>query len=56
MFIVNFILSIIKNLIVIVGTITCCAFALGRPGPFKWALKKIERRNHKKNTCAFCHH
>lgn len=47
MFIFNFILSIIKNLIVIVGTIACAAFALGRPGPFKWALKRIEKRNQK---------
>lgn len=56
MFVFDFILSIIKNLIVIVGTIACCAFALGRPGPFRWATKKIEKRNHKKNTCVFCHH
>lgn len=47
MFVVNILFSIAKNLIVIVGTIACCAFALGRPGPFRWATKKIEKRNQK---------
>jgi hypothetical protein len=47
MFVLNLALTLIKNLIVIVGTIACAAFALGRPGPFKWALKRIEKRNQK---------
>lgn len=48
MFVLNLVFSLIKNLIVIVGTIACCAFVLGRPGPFKWALKRVEKR-HQKN-------
>ena len=48
MFILNLALTLIKNLIVIVGTIACAAFALRRPGPFRWALKRIEKR-HQKN-------
>ena len=58
MFLFNFIFSIAKHLIVLVGTIACCAFVLGKRSPFDWAAKRIERRNHKKNacTCSYCHH
>ena len=47
MFVFDLAFSIIKNLIVIVGTICCCAFVLGKTGPFRWATKRIERRNAK---------
>lgn len=58
MFIVNVLFSFARTLIIFVGTICCCAFMLGKRSPFDWAAKRIERRNHKKNTCtcSYCHH
>ena len=58
MFIFNFLFSLARTLIIFVGTLACCAFVLGKRGPFDWATRKIEKRNHKKNvcTCSYCHH
>jgi hypothetical protein len=47
MFIVNILFSFVRTLIIFVGTVACCAFMLGKTGPFKWAARKIERRNAK---------
>lgn len=55
MFIVNFIFSIAKIIIVTVGTIFCCAFVRGKKAPFERAIKRIEKRD-RKNTCTYCHH
>lgn len=56
MFVLNFVFSLAKHLIIIVGTLACCAFALGKPGPFRWAAGKIEKRNMKNISCSYCHH
>ena len=55
MFIVNILFSFARTLIIFVGTICCCAFMLGKKGPFNWAIRKIEKRNEK-NACSYCHH
>ena len=56
MFIFNLVFHLAKNLIVIVGTLACCAFALGKTGPFDWASRKIRKRNEKNIACSYCHH
>lgn len=52
MFLFNVAFHFAKTLIIFVGTVCCCAFALGKTGPFNWAVKRIERRN-KKNAARY---
>lgn len=47
MFIFDIAFSFARTLIIFVGTVACCAFMLGKTGPFEWAVKRIEKRNEK---------
>lgn len=55
MFLFDVAFHFVKTLIIFVGTLTCCAFMLGKTGPFKWAVKRIERRNAK-NAMLYLNH
>lgn len=47
MFLFDIAFSFVRTLIIFVGTVCCCAFVAGKTAPFKWAVRKIERRNAK---------
>lgn len=55
MFLFDIAFHFVKTLIIFVGTLVCCAFMLGKTGPFKWATRRIERRN-KKNAMYYLSH